>query len=61
MNKRQLIDEIRRYNTAVAPQFLAKFDDSALRQYLDHLQSAARKNILIASRGKRQPKLRVVA
>lgn len=44
MNKRQLIDDIRRFNTTAQPQFLAQFDENALRQYLDHLQSAQRKH-----------------
>ncbi len=37
MNKRQLIDDIRVYNTTAAPQFLAQFNEDALQQYLTHL------------------------
>lgn len=37
-NKRQLIDDIRKYNKTVAPQFLVQFDDDALQQYLEHLK-----------------------
>ena len=37
-NKRQLIDEIRRYNTTAQPQFLSQFDVAELRLYLDHLE-----------------------
>ena len=44
MNKRQLIDDIRRFNTTAHPRFLAQFEEGALRQYLDHLQSAHRKH-----------------
>ncbi len=44
MNKRQLIDEIRQFNLSVRPQFLSQFDEPSLRQYLDNLQSAARKH-----------------
>jgi hypothetical protein len=44
MNKRQLIDDIRRINTTAQPMFLAQFDEDALRQYLEHLQSAQRKH-----------------
>ena len=44
MNKRQLIDEIRQFNTSVAPKFLSQFDDVALRQYLTSLENAARKH-----------------
>jgi hypothetical protein len=61
MNKRQLIDDIRRYNTSVQPQFLIQFDEAALRQYLDHLQAAARKHVRIAGWVRRQPKFRLVS
>ena len=60
MNKRQLIDEIRQFNTSVRPQFLSQFDESALRQYLDNLQSAARKHTKEAHWVRHQPKLRMV-
>jgi hypothetical protein len=48
MNKRQLIDDIRRYNPTAQPTFLAQFDEASLRQYFEHLQSAARKHVRIA-------------
>jgi hypothetical protein len=60
MSKRQLIDDIRRYNTTVEPQFLAQFDEPALKQYLEHLEDAARKRIQIASWVRRRPKLKMV-
>lgn len=60
MTKRQLIDDIRRYNTTAAPQFLAQFDEQALRQYLDHLEGAFRKRIEIAAWVKRRTKLKMV-
>ena len=47
MNKRQLIDDIRQYNTTAAPQFLAQFDESALQQYLSHLASARKKHVTV--------------
>jgi hypothetical protein len=47
MNKRQLIDDIRQYNTTAAPQFLAQFDEDALKQYLSHLEAAKRKHVTI--------------
>jgi hypothetical protein len=40
MNKRQLIDDIRRYNPTAQPRFLLQFDEAALQQYLSHLESA---------------------
>jgi hypothetical protein len=62
MNKRQLIDDIRRINVTVQPQFLAQFDDAALKQYLDHLQQAQRKHLQIGSWVRRpQPKLKMVS
>ncbi|MBC8108940.1 MAG: hypothetical protein H7Z14_20310 [Anaerolineae bacterium] len=62
MTKRQLIDDIRQYNLSVQPHFLAQFDDDALRQYLEHLQSAARKHVRIAGWVKKpQAKLRLVS
>lgn len=62
MTKRQLIDDIRQYNLSVQPQFLAQFDDDALRQYLEHLQSAARKHVRIAGWVKKpQARLKLVS
>ncbi|MGH7214402.1 MAG: hypothetical protein ACREIT_06535 [Tepidisphaeraceae bacterium] len=61
MNKRQLIDDIRRYNTSVQPQFLAQFDEDALKQYLQHLEGAHRKHLRISGWVRRQPKLRLVS
>jgi hypothetical protein len=62
MNKRQLIDEIRKHNPTAMPQFLMQFDDSALKQYLEHLEGAARKQARIAGWTRRQPgNLRMVS
>ena len=60
MNKRQLIDEIRQFNLSVRPQFLSQFDEPALQQYLENLQSAARKHSRTPSWVRHQPKLRMV-
>jgi len=40
MTKRELIDQILAANCTAAPEFLAKFDDSDLQEYLDHLYRA---------------------
>jgi hypothetical protein len=48
MNKRQIIDEIRQHNTHVNPQFLAQFNDTALSDYLTHLQSASKRHVTVA-------------
>jgi len=62
MNKRQLIDDIRRHNTTAMPQFLAQFDESALKQYLDHLEDAQQKHTRIASWVRKSPiKLRLAS
>lgn len=60
MNKRQLIDDIRQFNAAAEPRFLAQFDETALKQYLEHLQSAKEKHLRIAGWTRRQPTLRMV-
>ncbi len=61
MTKRQLIEEIRRLNTTVEPRFLVQFDETALRQYLDHLKAASSQRIRIAGWVRNQPKLRMVS
>lgn len=43
MTKLQLIDDIRRFNITAQPQFLAQFDEAALKQYLEHLEGAVAK------------------
>lgn len=60
MTKRQLIDDIRRYNTSVEPQFLTQFDEAALKQYLEHLEGAFQKRIQIASWVRKKPRLKMV-
>jgi hypothetical protein len=45
MNKRQLIEDIRKHNITAEPRFLAQFDEDALRQYLEHLEEARIKRI----------------
>ncbi len=61
MNKRQLIDEIRQYNTTASVEFLSQFDDSALKQYLDHLEGAKNRSTRIASWTRKTPRLRMVS
>jgi hypothetical protein len=61
MTKRQLIDDIRKINTTAQPQFLAQFDDAALKQYLEHLEGAQRKHLRISGWVRRTPKLRMVS
>jgi len=38
MTKRELIDEITELNPTAMPAFLARFEDSQLAEYLDHLK-----------------------
>jgi hypothetical protein len=47
MDKRQLIADIRTLNATAGERFLEQFDDSALQQYLEHLQAAQKKEIRI--------------
>ena len=61
MSKRQLIDDIRRYNTTAQVEFLAQFDEAALKQYLEHLEGAFSNRLQIASWVRKQPKLRMVS
>jgi hypothetical protein len=61
MSKRQLIDEIRRYNVSVQPDFLSQFDEQALQQYLEHLEGAFRKRLHISSWVRKQPELKMVS
>jgi len=61
MNKRQLIDDIRRYNNSAQPRFLAQFDDAALKQYLEHLEGARLKRARTFGIIRNDPKLRLVS
>lgn len=58
MNKRQLIENIRELNQTAQPEFLAQFDEAALRQYLDHLNTAMAKRLKVAGWVKSIPKPR---
>jgi hypothetical protein len=48
MTKRQLIDDIRRFNLTAQIEFLEQFDEPALTQYLEHLQEAVNKRMRYA-------------
>jgi hypothetical protein len=61
MTKRQLIDEIRKYNPTAQVTFLSQFDEDALQQYLDHLQFALGDRTKRISWVRRGPKLRMVS
>ena len=64
MNKRQLIEGIREINDTAQPDFLAQFDDEALRQYLEHLQQAKQKRVKVMGWVKtipRPPRFRMVS
>ena len=53
MEKRQLIEDIRRMNETATSRFLAQFDVEALRQYLDHLNEARTRPLRTASSARR--------
>ncbi|HMB95793.1 MAG TPA: hypothetical protein VKK61_07115 [Tepidisphaeraceae bacterium] len=59
--KRQLIEEIRQFNTSVEPKFLEQFDAPALQQYLEHLKAAKDKETRIGGWVRRPQKLRMVS
>jgi hypothetical protein len=61
MNKRQLIEDIRRYNVSAQPRFLAQFDENALKQYLEHLEAARLKRTRTFGSVRRDAKLRLVS
>jgi ABC-type transporter MlaC component len=62
MTKRQLIDEIRRFNVTAQAPFLEQFDEQALQQYLDHLQEAVNKRLRYAGVSPNKPgKFRMVS
>jgi hypothetical protein len=61
MNKRQLIDDIRRYNPTAQPRFLSQFDEAALKQYLGHLEGAQLKRARRPAYQFNDPKLRLVS
>ncbi len=60
MNKRQLIDDIRKYNVTAQPTFLNQFDAESLKQYLQHLENAGRRNQTIAVVARKTNRLRMV-
>jgi hypothetical protein len=45
MSKRQLIDEIRRFNVTAQIDFLDQFDEEALKEYLERLEGAVNKRL----------------
>jgi hypothetical protein len=61
MNKRQLIDDIRRYNPTAHPRFLSQFDEASLKQYLTHLESAHLKRSRSAALPRPDANLRMVS
>ena len=48
--KREVIDAIRSFNPTARPTFLEKFEEPALREYLQHLDDAREKRPRIAGR-----------
>lgn len=63
MDKGQLIDDIRRLNQTAQPEFLAQFDEAALRQYLQHLNVAQEKRLKVEGwvRSIPKPRFRMVS
>lgn len=61
MNKRQLIDEIRKHNVSVEQVFLDQFSDADLQAYLDRLEAARKKERLIAGWVRPRSKMRLAS
>lgn len=61
MEKRQLIESIRQYNAGVEAGFLEQFTTVELQEYLSRLQSAWRKEELIAGWVRPKPRLRLAS
>jgi hypothetical protein len=61
MNKRQIIEDIRRFNITVPGTFLAQFDEEALTQYLEHLEFARKKHLRATPWTRGQTQLRLVS
>jgi hypothetical protein len=60
MEKRQLIEQIREHNKTATHDFLAQFDQTALEQYLQHLEDAKNKIRQISSWSRQRDKLKMV-
>jgi hypothetical protein len=61
MCKRQLIDQIRELNATAQPQFLSRFEEAALKEYLEHLRAAQLRRVRIGGWVKRQEKIRLAS
>jgi hypothetical protein len=61
MDKRQLIAEIRKHNVGVEDVFLLQFSEADLQSYLERLESARRKERLIAGWVRPKPKMRIAS
>lgn len=61
MDKRQIIEAIRQYNPSAEDEFLNRFNEKQLKEYLDHLDAARRKELLIAGWVKPRPRLRIAS
>ncbi len=61
MDKRQLIEAIREHNPTAEIAFLNQFNEAQLQQYLDALDAARRKDLLIAGWVRPRPRLRMAS
>ncbi len=61
MNKRQLIEDIRKINLGAEETFLMQFDASALHQYLEHLRNAQQHRVHIAGWVRQRRQLRMAS
>ena len=61
MDKGQLINDIRRFNVSAETKFLAQFDETALKQYLENLRTAQEKRVRVRPDLRGGQKLRLVS
>lgn len=61
MEKRQLIDDIRKFNPTAGEQFLLQFDAQALEQYLAQLQAARERRVHISGWVRQRRKMRIAS
>lgn len=61
MNKRQLIEAIRKHNTTVETAFLVQFSEADLAEYLGRLEAAYKKQQLVAGWVRRRTPMRLAS
>lgn len=61
MDKRQLIDDIRKFNPTAGERFLMQFNAPALEQYLSQLQAARERRVHISGWVRQRRRVRMAS